>query len=59
MTMTHAGSYLGVLPTNRPMTLRVMDFWRVTVGKIMENWVLLDFLHLLDQMGVDVAAEAR
>jgi predicted ester cyclase len=59
MTMTHAGPYLGVPPTRRPMTLRVMDLWRVGGGKIMENWVLLDFLHLLDQMGVDIPAPAR
>lgn len=54
MTMTHAGPYLGVPPTGRRLSLRVMDFWRVRDGTIRENWVLLDLLHLLEQMGADV-----
>ena len=54
MTMTHRGPYLGVAPTNRPMTLRVMDFWRVEGAQIRENWVLLDMLDLFRQMGVDL-----
>lgn len=54
MTMTHAGDYLGVKATNRAMTLRVMDLWRCEDGQIMENWVLLDLVHLFDQMGVDL-----
>lgn len=56
MTMTHLGPYLGVPPTGRALTLRVMDFWRVEGGKIRENWVLLDLLHLFAQMGVDLLA---
>lgn len=54
MTMTHRGPYLGVAPTGRALTLRVMDFWRVQEGSIRENWVLLDLPELLLQMGVDV-----
>ncbi len=59
MTMTHEGEYLGVAPTGRKLTLRVMDFYRCANGKIAENWVLLDYLDLLDQMGVDVLARAQ
>ena len=46
MRMTHRGPYIGVPATDRPMTLRVMDFWRVEGAQIMENWVLLDMLDL-------------
>jgi predicted ester cyclase len=56
MTMTHRGPYLGVPATNRALTLRVMDFWRLEDSTIRENWVLLDLLDLLLQMGVDVLA---
>lgn len=56
MTMTHKGPYLGVPPTGRTLTLRVMDFWRVGAGQIRENWVLLDLLHLFAQIGVDLIA---
>jgi predicted ester cyclase len=51
MTMTHKGPYLGIEPTGRPLTLRVMDFWRCQDGQIRENWVLLDLLDLVRQMG--------
>ncbi len=58
MKMTHRGPYIGVPATDRPMTLRVMDFWRVEGTQIMENWVLLDMLDLFRQMGVDLIAMA-
>ena len=58
MTMTHRGDYLGVPATNKALTLRVMDFYRCGEGKIMENWVLLDYLDLFRQMGVDLIGEA-
>lgn len=58
MTMTHRDTYLGVPATERALTLRVMDFYRVKDGLIAENWVLLDYIDLLEQMGVDVIARA-
>jgi len=58
MTMTHAGDYLGVPATGKALTLRVMDFYRCADGRIMENWVLLDYLDLFDQMGVDLLGRA-
>ena len=54
MTMTHQGDYLGIKATHKAMTLRVMDFYRVSDGKIMENWVLLDYGQLFEQMGFDI-----
>jgi predicted ester cyclase len=54
MTMTHQGPYLGVPPTGRALTLRVMDFWRCEGGTIRENWVMLDYGDLFAQMGVAV-----
>ncbi|UWQ20188.1 ester cyclase [Jannaschia sp. W003] len=56
MTMTHRGYYLGVPATNRALTLRVMDFYRIAGGRIAENWVLLDYVDLARQMGRDVLA---
>lgn len=54
MTMTHRSDYLGIAATGRSLTLRVMDFYRCAGGKIMENWVLLDYVDLFRQMGVDL-----
>ena len=31
-----------------------MDFWKVVDGKIVDNWVRVDFPHVLRQLGVDV-----
>lgn len=64
MTMTHRGPYLGVPATQRKMTLRVMDFYRCDYarhpsGKIAENWVLLDYVQLFEQMGVDLIARGN
>lgn len=56
MTMTHRGEYLGVAATNRALSLRVMDFYRCAEGRIEENWVLLDYVDLFRQMGVDLLA---
>lgn len=53
MTMTFRGDYLGVPADGRALTLRVMDFYRCDGRQIAENWVLLDFMDLLRQMGRD------
>jgi hypothetical protein len=33
-----------------------MDFWKVEDGKIVDNYVMVDFAHVLAQLGVDVFA---
>ncbi|RZW12545.1 MAG: hypothetical protein EX266_00830 [Rhodobacteraceae bacterium] len=58
MTMTWKGDYLGETADGRPLTLRVMDFYRCSGGRIRENWVMLDYTDLLQQMGVDLIARA-
>lgn len=54
MTMTFRGDYLGQRADGRPLTLRVMDFYRCAGGQIAENWVFLDYMDLFRQMGVDL-----
>ncbi len=58
MTMTFQGDYLGVKADGRALTLRVMDFYRCTQGRIIENWVMLDYMDLMAQMGVDLMPAA-
>ena len=57
MRMTFRGDYLGAKADGRPLTLRVMDFYRCADGRIAENWVMLDYVDLMAQMGVDLFAE--
>lgn len=59
MTMTFQGDYLGVKADGRPLTLRVMDFYRCAGGQIKENWVHLDYVNLLAQMGFDAIATSE
>jgi predicted ester cyclase len=48
------GGFMGLPPTGRDVGMRVMDFYLHHQGLIRENWVPLDIIHLLLQMGVDV-----
>ncbi|MGY3569838.1 ester cyclase [Vibrio paucivorans] len=60
MAMTlSGGGWLGIAPSNQELTMRSLDFWRVEGSKIRENWVLVDLLHVYDQLGVDVLARMR
>lgn len=57
ITATHqGGGWLGLAPTGRAVTMRVMDFWRRDGERLAENWVMIDLIDLLKQMGVDVFA---
>lgn len=51
---THAGAFMGVQPTGKRIEIRYMDFWKVEDGRITDNWVMVDFPHVLAQLGVDV-----
>lgn len=53
------GGWLGIAPTGKKIAMRSLDFWRVENGLIRENWVLVDLLHMYNQIGVDVLARMR
>jgi len=55
---THRGEWLGLAPTGRPMRMRFSDFWSVRDGKLAENWVMVDHVDVLRQLGVDVMERA-
>lgn len=57
-SLTHGG-WLGIAPTGKKIEMRSLDFWRMEAGRIRENWVLVDLLHMYDQIGVDVLARLR
>ena len=50
---------MGIPPVGQKIEMRSLDFWRVEKGLIRENWVLVDLLHVYDQIGVDVFARMR
>ena len=57
-TLSHPG-WLGLAPAGQELDLRSLDFWRIEDGRIRENWVLVDMLHIYDQIGVDALARMR
>ena len=50
---THSGEFMGIAPTGKKVEIRYMDFWKVEEGKIADNWVMVDFPHVMQQLGVD------
>jgi predicted ester cyclase len=49
----HSGEFMGIPPTGKRVEIRYMDFWRVVDGKIVDNWVMVDFPSVMRQLGVD------
>ena len=51
-TGTHQGEVMGIPPTGKQVTVRYIDMWVVEDDTITENWVEMDMLGLLQQLGV-------
>ena len=49
---THKGEFQGLPPTGKQVILTGTDIQRIAGGKIAENWVNLDALGMLQQLGV-------
>ncbi|MDK1118108.1 MAG: ester cyclase [Anaerolineae bacterium] len=57
---THTGgNWLGLPPTSKSIAMRTMDFYRIEADKIVENWVPIDIIHILLQLGIDVFGRIR
>ena len=50
----HSGEFMGIKPTGKKVEIRYMDFWKVSEGKIKDNWVMVDFPFVIKQLGVDI-----
>ncbi len=50
---THSGEFMGIPPTGKRVEIRYMDFWKVKDGKVIDNWVMVDFPHVMRQLGMD------
>ena len=49
----HSGEFMGIAPTGKRVEIRYMDFWKVVDGEIVDNWVMVDFPSVMQQLGVD------
>jgi predicted ester cyclase len=48
---THDGEFMGVPASGNKVNVSYIDIWRLTDGKAVENWVRLDMLGLMQQIG--------
>lgn len=58
---THlGGGWLGMPPSGRKVEMRVADWYRTDEQDLLiDNWVMIDVLHILDQIGLDVLGDMR
>jgi steroid delta-isomerase-like uncharacterized protein len=49
---THTSDFLRIPPTGKQVTFTSIEVYRVAGGKLAEEWVELDMLGLLQQLGV-------
>ena len=47
---THRGTFLGVAPTGKQITIRTIDIWRVDGDKLAEHWDVIDLGALEKQL---------
>jgi predicted ester cyclase len=52
---THTGEFMGIPPTGRSFQCSYSDIWRLEDGKGRENWVQMDMLGLMQQLGLGAA----
>lgn len=50
-TGTHKGQYEGILATNKRVSKRSADLYRIENNKIVEHWDVVDRLELLKEIG--------
>jgi steroid delta-isomerase-like uncharacterized protein len=49
---THQGAFAGIPATGKPVAMSGIDVIRVTDGKMVEHWLAIDQLGMLQQLGV-------
>lgn len=52
ITGTQQGPFMNIPPTGKSIKVTYTDIWRIENGKAVENWVQMDMLGLMQQLGV-------
>jgi hypothetical protein len=52
VTGTHKGEFMGIHPTNKKVSLPVIEIDRFAGGKVVEGWDAFDTLGFMQQLGV-------
>jgi predicted ester cyclase len=49
---THSGSFMGIPPTGRVLTISGIDIHRLRDGKMAEHWHVVEELQMMQQLGL-------
>ena len=49
---THNGDFMGIPATGRKIDVPFIDWWRLENGKAVENWVQMDMMRMMQQLGM-------
>jgi len=52
MRGTHKGRFLGNPPTNKPILVQGLIYARIEKHQVVENWILVDEMGMLQQLGL-------
>ena len=52
MDGTHTGEAMGIPPSNKDISVRGMELWRVANGKVVEHWGVVDISDVLEKAGL-------
>jgi steroid delta-isomerase-like uncharacterized protein len=49
---SHQGEFMGIPPTGRRVSMRLIDIVRIAGGRVVEHWSMGDNLGMMQQLGV-------
>lgn len=53
MSGTHKGEFMGIPPTGKRGTAKLIDIVRIAEGKVVERWGIMDQTDLMRQLGIN------
>ena len=53
---THSDEFMETASTGKRVEIRYLDFWNVVDEQIVDNWVMVDFSHVMAQPGLDCSS---
>lgn len=59
ITGTHRGTWFGIAPTGRPISMAIHEFHHLQDGKVTHTWHLEDWFGFLNQVGAWPAGDAQ
>jgi predicted ester cyclase len=57
LTGTQRGEFLGIQPTGKEFTVKVIELYRIANGRMAEHWNIVDMFGFLQQIGAIPAPE--